>query len=71
MTELRAIPAELVTRKELAVRMRISVRTVDHLKKEGMPFVPWTGTMVRFRPREAMAWAEAYGERKRRERRAA
>ena len=67
---LRPVPDELLTRVELAERMRVSLRTVDHLKKQGMPFVPWTGTMVRFRAREAMAWAEAYGRRER-ERRAA
>lgn len=64
-SSVRAVPDELLTRKELAERMHVSVRTVDKLKKLGMPFVPWTGTMVRFRPNEAMAWAEQHGKRER------
>ena len=62
---LKSVPSELVTRQELAAMMRVSLRTVDDLKAKGMPFVPWTGKMVRFRPVEAMAWAEQHGRRER------
>ena len=36
---LRPVPAELVTRQELAKLMRVSVATVDRLRKLGMPCV--------------------------------
>ena len=62
---LRSVPSELVTRQELAALMRVSLRTVDDLKAKGMPFVPWTGKMVRFRPHEAMSWAAEHGRRER------
>lgn len=52
MTEpLRAVPDddELVTRAELARKMRVSVPTIDRLR--------------RFRAAEAIAWADAQRER--------
>jgi phage terminase Nu1 subunit (DNA packaging protein) len=58
MADLRPVPPELVTRQELAEMMRISVPTVDRLRKAGMPCVRFSPGTVRFRPAEAMAWAE-------------
>lgn len=58
----RPVPDELVTRHELAAAMRISVRTVDSLRAQGMPCITWGRRRVLFRLREAMAWAEHQGE---------
>jgi hypothetical protein len=55
---LRPVPESLLTRHELAERMRVSVATVDRLRRAGMPCVRWSPGTVRFRPMEAMAWAE-------------
>ena len=55
---LRAAPDELLTRQELAERMRVSVATVDRLRKLGMPCVRFSPGTVRFRPVDAMRWAE-------------
>ncbi len=56
----RAVPDELLTREELANAMRSSVSTVDRMKAAGMPYVPWGRRGVRFRLRDALAWAERY-----------
>lgn len=61
--ELRAVPDELLTRAELAKIMRSSVSTVDRMKADGMPFVPWGRRGVRFRLPDALAFAAQY-ERK-------
>jgi phage terminase Nu1 subunit (DNA packaging protein) len=63
-TGLAAVPDDLVTRHELAEMMRVSIRTVDQLKREGMPCVTWGRRLVRFRANEAMRWAEAHADRK-------
>lgn len=55
---LRPVPDELLTRAELAERMRVSVATVDRLRKDGMPCVRFSPGTIRFRSREAMEWAE-------------
>jgi phage terminase Nu1 subunit (DNA packaging protein) len=57
----RAVPDTLLTRRELAAEMRVSVRTVDAMRAEGMPCITWGRRLVRFRLREAMAWAEERG----------
>lgn len=56
----RPVPDELLTREELARAMRSSVSTVDRMKAAGMPFVPWGRRGVRFRLRDALAFAERY-----------
>jgi hypothetical protein len=48
----------LVTRQELASLMRVSVPTIDRMRREGMPCVTWGRRLVRFRVGEAIAWAE-------------
>jgi phage terminase Nu1 subunit (DNA packaging protein) len=58
MSELRPVPDELVTRQELAEIMRVSVPTIDRMKREGMPSISWGRRLVRFRVRDAMTWAE-------------
>lgn len=62
--DIRAVPDELLTRQELAERMRVSVATVDRLRKLGMPCVRFSPGRVVFRASEAMMWAEARFERK-------
>lgn len=57
-THLHPVPAELVTRQELAEIMRVSVRTVDAMRHDGMPCVTWGRRLVRFRVQEALQWAE-------------
>lgn len=58
----RPVPDELLTRAELAAAMRVSIRTVDTMRAEGMPAVTWGRRLVRFRLREAMTWAEQRGD---------
>jgi phage terminase Nu1 subunit (DNA packaging protein) len=58
VSDLRAVPDELLTRRELAAAMRVSLRTVDAMRAEGMPCVTWGRRLVRFRLRDAMAWAD-------------
>jgi phage terminase Nu1 subunit (DNA packaging protein) len=53
---LRAVPNELVNREELARRMGCSVKTVDRMRSEGMPYVVWGRRMLRFDPQAAMSW---------------
>lgn len=60
----RPVPDELLTRQELATAMHVSLRTVDAMRAEGMPCVTWGRRLVRFRLRDAMAWAEQQGERR-------
>jgi phage terminase Nu1 subunit (DNA packaging protein) len=50
---------EYVTREELAELMRVSVPTIDRMRREGMPTVTWGRRLVRFNVREAVAWAQA------------
>jgi len=62
---IKAVPDELLTRRELADRMRVSVATVDRLRRAGMPAVRYSPGCVRFRANEALSWAEArFSERK-------
>jgi phage terminase Nu1 subunit (DNA packaging protein) len=49
---------ELVTRHELAEIMRVSVKTVDRMRREGMPHITWGRRLVRFRVGEAISWAD-------------
>jgi phage terminase Nu1 subunit (DNA packaging protein) len=56
---LHAVPTETryITREQLAERMGCSVKTVDRLKGEGMPFVSWGRRLTRFDADAAMRWA--------------
>lgn len=60
----RAVPAELLTRAELAAAMRVSLRTVDAMRADGMPCVTWGRRLVRYRLHESIAWAEDQQRRK-------
>jgi excisionase family DNA binding protein len=58
VSELRVVTDGLVTREELAEILRVSVPTVDRMRRAGMPCHRWGRRLVRFRVRECMAWAE-------------
>ena len=62
MSEVRPVRDEFVTREELAQLMRVSVPTVDRMRRAGMPHVTWGRRLVRFRVGEALRWAEQQGE---------
>lgn len=57
--DLRSIPDELVTRDELAAILRVSVPTIDRMRRAGMPCHRWGRRLIRFRVNEAVRWAEA------------
>lgn len=59
----RPVPDEFLTRVELAEMMRCHVSTVDRMKADGMPYVPWGRRGVRFRLRDALTFAEQYHHR--------
>jgi phage terminase Nu1 subunit (DNA packaging protein) len=58
VSELRVIADELVDRKEMAKILRVSVPTLDRMRRAGMPCHRWGRRLVRFRVRECIAWAE-------------
>jgi transcriptional regulator with XRE-family HTH domain len=53
-------PEPFVTRKELAAILGVSVGTVDNMRRAGMPSVRWGPRARRFKPAEAIAWAQAH-----------
>ena len=48
---------EILTKEELADYLRISIRTIDRLMKEGMPYLKIRGT-VRFEKKKVFSWLE-------------
>lgn len=57
---LPAAPVErFVTRQELADIMRLSVSTIDEMRREGMPSVTWGKRTRRFKASLAIAWAQS------------
>ncbi len=46
----------LLTRLELAKILKVSLRTVDKLKSEGMPHIKITGTTIRFELETVLDW---------------
>lgn len=59
--EIYAQPEQYVTRQELAEMMRVSVPTIDRMRREGMPSINWGRRLVRFIPSEAIGWAQERG----------
>ena len=53
------LPDELVTREELARALRVSVPTIDRMRREGMPDVSLGPRLLSFRLSECLAWARA------------
>jgi hypothetical protein len=51
-------PAQLLTKRVIAVRLGVSTATVDRYVAQGMPFEPF-GTSKRFRYEDCEAWAKA------------
>jgi phage terminase Nu1 subunit (DNA packaging protein) len=60
---LRAEQDAYLTRRQLAEHMQVSLRTVDAWRAEGMPCHSWGRRLVRYRLREALAWAESQERR--------
>lgn len=48
---------EIFTKEELAKFLKTTIRTVDRLRTEGMPFFR-IGNMVRFNKEKVLAWLE-------------
>jgi len=65
MGEVRLFPGpqveRLVTREELAAMMGVHPKTVDRLRRAGMPSVVIGRRARRFRPSQALAWATSQG----------
>lgn len=51
---------ELLTKKELARRWKVSERTISNLQAEGLPPVPF-GKSIRFDYEEVLTWAKEKG----------
>jgi excisionase family DNA binding protein len=45
----------MLTKKELAAKMKLSIPTIDRLMKKGMPFFK-IGKSVRFEEEEVLKW---------------
>jgi hypothetical protein len=56
---IQPVPDRLVTRRELAEEMRVSLATVDRLIAAGLPTRRFSPGTVRINVREAMEWAAA------------
>lgn len=48
---------ELLTKKELAERWKVSERTINNLQKKGLPTIPF-GKSIRFEYEECLIWAK-------------
>lgn len=46
---MRSVPDELLTRKELAAELKISLPTLDKLRKTGLRYITWGRGGIRFR----------------------
>lgn len=55
-----SLPMRLVSRAELAQFLGISERTVDRLRKAGMPMIKAAGR-IRFDLPDAVQWLKQYG----------
>lgn len=64
MAELRHIRSvePLVNKAELAELLGCSEDTVDEMRKQGMPSIPWGRRLVRFEASAALAWLKSRGE---------
>lgn len=47
---------ELITKGELADRLKISLETVSRWKRDGMPFIQLTDKVARFQLNEVIKW---------------
>jgi excisionase family DNA binding protein len=60
--EPAAIDEPLITRKEIAAYLKVSLVTLNSWKKKGLPFHMPEGS-VRFLKSEVLEWVKAYKER--------
>jgi phage terminase Nu1 subunit (DNA packaging protein) len=49
---------DLEALRALAELLRVSVPTVDRMRRDGMPCVTWGRRLIRFRASECVAWLE-------------
>jgi excisionase family DNA binding protein len=54
---------EVLTRSELAKLLRVNERTIDNLRKEGLPYFK-VGTNVRFHWSKVLEWLDQRSQRK-------
>jgi excisionase family DNA binding protein len=54
---------EVLTRSELAKLLKVTDRTIDNLRKEGMPFFR-VGVNIRFNKVKVLDWLEQRSQRK-------
>jgi len=48
---------EIITTEELAGYLKVGERTIDRLRKEGLPFIKVRGA-IRFEKQKALKWIE-------------
>lgn len=53
---------EVLTKEDLAKMLKIGVRTIDRMRKEGMPYFN-IGSNVRFRREKVIEWLEKRTEK--------
>lgn len=51
------MPSDILTKEELAELLQVTVRTIDNLRKKGMPFFK-VGDKVRFNKEKVLKWLE-------------
>lgn len=51
---------EFLTRQELAAELKISLPTLDKLRRQGMPEERWGLKAVRFRRRRVLRWLDEF-----------
>lgn len=52
---------QVLTKEELATYLKVTQRTIDRLRKEGMPFFK-VGTNIRFGKEEVLKWLKENGK---------
>ncbi|KJS67022.1 MAG: hypothetical protein JL50_10820 [Peptococcaceae bacterium BICA1-7] len=57
---------EVLTRAELAKLLRVNERTIDRLRKNGMPYMK-VGSNIRFQWSKVLEWIDEQSQRKSRE----
>lgn len=52
---------DILTKEEIAKLLKVTVRTVDRMRSEGMPYFK-VGNAVRFRKEKVIQWLEQKGK---------
>lgn len=59
---VRSVPDEILTRRELACRLRVSLRTIDRWVVQGLPSEKWGPRTRRFRVADVDRYLKRLGE---------